>query len=87
MVGASFGQGSTMPGEKRKIPPEGALSPPNRKKHKRSKHSDDSHSEFKIVTVSMCVTIPPMFCQAPRKGVEEMLDSMVMRLVYFSLHP
>lgn len=43
----------------------------------KAKASEDS--EFTVVHASMVVSIPPVFANDPRAGVEEMLDSMLMR--------
>lgn len=65
-----------------------ALTPPQKfKKSKTDKgnkktvkgKSKDSSSEFKVVHASLVVSVPPVFASNPRAGVEEMLDSMVMR--------
>ncbi|KAJ2918508.1 hypothetical protein MD484_g1881, partial [Candolleomyces efflorescens] len=37
--------------------------------------------EFQLVTSSMAVSVPPVFAGNPRAGVEEMLDSLVMRYI------
>lgn len=55
-------------------------------KDKKQKKNDkgktrDSDGQFRVVRASMVVSIPPVFASDPRAGVEEMLDSMVMRYV------
>ena len=39
--------------------------------------------EFQLVTSSMVVSVPPVFAGNPRAGVEEMLDSLIMRYVFY----
>jgi DNA-directed RNA polymerase I subunit RPA43 len=40
-------------------------------------------TEFHVVKASLVVSIPPIFASNPRAGVEEMLDSMVMRYAIY----
>lgn len=49
-----------------------------KKKDKKGKARD---TEFHVVKASLVLSIPPIFASNPRTGVEEMLDSMVMRSV------
>jgi len=51
-------------------------------KRKKKKHTANEESEFMLVRASLMVSIPPIFSSNPRAGVEEMLDSMVMRCCY-----
>jgi DNA-directed RNA polymerase I subunit RPA43 len=51
----------------------------SKKKDKGKGKSKSSGSEFRLVNASLVVSIPPVFASNPRAGVEEMLDSMVMR--------
>ena len=53
-------------------------------KEKRDKKHGKCDTEFHVVRASLVLSIPPIFASNPRVGVEEMLDSMVMRsaLVY-----
>lgn len=37
--------------------------------------------EFRVAQASLAVSVPPMFANNLREGVEEMLDSMLMRCV------
>ena len=56
----------------------------NHSKHKgknKDKGKEKKSSEFKLVRALLTVSIPPVFASNPRAGVEEMLDSMVMRCV------
>jgi DNA-directed RNA polymerase I subunit RPA43 len=57
------------------------------KKEKKSKDKGKSKahggSEFRVVNASLVVSIPPVFASNPRAGVEEMLDSMVMRCAFY----
>lgn len=49
---------------------------------KKDKGKSKAHeSEFKLVHASLVVSIAPVFAGDPRAGVEEMLDSMIMRCV------
>ncbi|KAF8906583.1 hypothetical protein CPB84DRAFT_1770153 [Gymnopilus junonius] len=41
--------------------------------------SADAH--FQIVNASLVLSVPPVFAANPRAGVEEMLDSMIMRYI------
>lgn len=52
------------------------------KKRDKGKAKDVDSSEFKLVNASLVVSIPPVFANDPMSGVEEMLDSLVMRYVY-----
>jgi len=71
---------------------EASIPPPKSKKHKKekskktdkgkSKASSSSESEFNVVHASLIVSIPPVFASNPRAGVEEMLDSMLMRYAF-----
>lgn len=54
-----------------------------RKHHHKSTHSDE---EFVLVQASLVVSIPPVFASNPSQGVEEMLDSMVMRYVSSTIY-
>jgi DNA-directed RNA polymerase I subunit RPA43 len=53
------------------------------KKKDQDKLETSAEGEFKVVNGSLIVSIPPIFANSPRTGVEEMLDSMVMRCVVF----
>lgn len=48
------------------------------KKDQKGKPRD---TQFHVVKTSLVLSIPPIFASNPRTGVEEMLDSMVMRFV------
>ncbi|KAF8622343.1 hypothetical protein AX15_007076 [Amanita polypyramis BW_CC] len=51
---------------------------------KRQRHIvalDEHDNEFYTVRASLALPIPPVFANDPRAGVEEMLDSMVMRYI------
>lgn len=43
--------------------------------------------EFTVVRSSVVVSIPPVFADNPRAGVEEMLDSMLMRCGWHVVSP
>lgn len=76
---------------------EPSASPSKKPKHdkskvkKKEKQKDDKGkskasgggSEFRLVNASLVVSIPPVFAGNPRAGVEEMLDSMIMRYDFF----
>ncbi|KAF8530426.1 hypothetical protein BU17DRAFT_27070, partial [Hysterangium stoloniferum] len=64
---------------KRKHRDEGSVGP-STKKHKKEKRSKES-SEFILLHASLAVAIPPVFASNPAQGVEEMLDSMIMRYI------
>lgn len=51
------------------------------KKHKKSLKSDTDNpdGEFQVINASLTLSVPPIFADNPRAGVEEMLDSMIMR--------
>lgn len=46
---------------------------------KRLRESNGQDSEFHVVSAAATLAVPPVFSANPRAGVEEMLDSMVMR--------
>ncbi|TDL26089.1 hypothetical protein BD410DRAFT_716867 [Rickenella mellea] len=54
-----------------------------KKKDKKGKGraEESANGEFQLVTASVSVSIPPIFAGNPMAGVEEMLDSLVMRYV------
>jgi DNA-directed RNA polymerase I subunit RPA43 len=68
---------------------EPSASPSKKSKHAKNKakkkdgkgksKASGGGSEFRLVNASLVVSIPPVFANNPRAGVEEMLDSMVMR--------
>ncbi|KAF5355189.1 hypothetical protein D9756_005231 [Leucocoprinus leucothites] len=68
------------PSKKRKTH-DRAASPPKKKSKKSSKTDTDSEGEFHVINASLRLSIPPIFANNPRSGVEEMLDSMVMRYI------
>jgi DNA-directed RNA polymerase I subunit RPA43 len=49
------------------------------KNKEKGKSKGSAASEFRVVSASLVVSIAPVFASNPRGGVEEMLDSMVMR--------
>jgi hypothetical protein len=49
------------------------------KKDRKHKHKLAQRDEFALVEASLVVSIPPVFASNPAQGVEEMLDSMIMR--------
>lgn len=46
----------------------------------------EDSKEFSVVGATVRVTIPPVFASDPEAGVEEMLDSMVMKCVAVNPH-
>ncbi|KAJ3571761.1 hypothetical protein NP233_g3536 [Leucocoprinus birnbaumii] len=56
-------------------------SPSKKKPKKSSNTSAESEGEFHVINASLRLSIPPIFANNPRAGVEEMLDSMVMRYI------
>lgn len=64
-------------------PSEDALSSqtqkPRSSKDKGKSRASDHPSEFRVVNASLVLSVPPVFASDLRTGVEEMLDSMVMR--------
>jgi DNA-directed RNA polymerase I subunit RPA43 len=42
--------------------------------------------EFQVVRASLVLSVPPIFAANPRAGVEELLDSMIMRYIV-SINP
>ncbi|KAJ3514627.1 hypothetical protein NLJ89_g2273 [Agrocybe chaxingu] len=62
------------------------MSPHKRKGHgptdtpsKRLKESHTSGGEFRVVKTILTLSVPPIFAAHPKAGVEELLDSMIMR--------
>ena len=41
--------------------------------------------QFKVATTSLVLSVPPIFAGNPRGGVEEILDSMIMRYLHSTL--
>ena len=76
---------SRLAGKKRKNPPEHAAQPPTPNRSKRDnklRALDDTQpgsSEFRQVEASLDITLPPMFIGNPLNGIQDMLDSMLMR--------
>jgi hypothetical protein len=60
---------------KRKEPSSIASSPIKTKKQKR----EILDSDFSTVQASLVLSVPPVFAPDPRAGVQELLDSMIMR--------
>lgn len=56
-------------------------STPNEPSPKKLKESHVYDSEFRVVKSSLVLSVPPVFAANPRAGVEEMLDSMIMRYI------
>jgi len=45
----------------------------------RHRTSSGSKGEFQTITSTLNVSIPPIYAMEPRRGVQEMLDGMLMR--------
>lgn len=43
------------------------------------KASSGSKREFQMITSTLNVSVPPIYAMEPRRGVQEMLDGMLMR--------
>ncbi|KAF8973323.1 hypothetical protein BDZ97DRAFT_1780820 [Flammula alnicola] len=66
------------PQKKRKeFQPNISHQPPSKK----LKETHASDGEFQVVKASLVVSVPPVFAANPRAGVDEMLDSMIMRYI------
>ena len=50
-------------------------------KNKGKAREGDAEAEFQVVQASLVVSVPPIFANNPHAGVQEMLDSMIMRRV------
>ncbi|CAK5281498.1 unnamed protein product [Mycena citricolor] len=48
-------------------------------KDKGKRRETDAEAEFQVIQASLVVSVPPAFADDPKKGVNEMLDSMIMR--------
>lgn len=78
---------ATASSKKRKpAAPDAGLQPKKKTKLATEKPKDkgkakqtDAEAEFQVVQASLVVSVPPMFASNPHAGVEEMLDSMIMR--------
>lgn len=67
---------TTMSPSKRKDALNNVASQPPAKRMKEDHHSD---GEFQVVRAALTLSVPPVFAANPRAGIEEMLDSMIMR--------
>ena len=43
-------------------------------------------NQFQVATASLVLSVAPIFAGNPRGGVEEILDSMIMRYLHSTLH-
>ncbi|KAJ6499382.1 hypothetical protein C8R45DRAFT_982243 [Mycena sanguinolenta] len=50
-------------------------------KDKGKARESNAEAEFQTVTASLVVSVPPIFASNPYAGVQEMLDSMIMRYI------
>ncbi|KIJ67752.1 hypothetical protein HYDPIDRAFT_165588 [Hydnomerulius pinastri MD-312] len=50
-------------------------------KDKGKSRASDQPSEFRVINASLVLSVPPVFASDLQAGVEEMLDSMVMRYI------
>ena len=79
----AVGEGILQPSLKRsKLSPE----KPKKGKHKAGHSTSIAHGtnansggEFLTITSTLDVSIPPIYAMEPRRGVQEMLDGMLMR--------
>ncbi|KAJ7462202.1 hypothetical protein B0H11DRAFT_2054598 [Mycena galericulata] len=53
----------------------------SRTKEKGKARENDPEAEFQVVQASLVVSVPPIFASSPQTGVQEMLDSMIMRYI------
>ncbi|KAF9452342.1 hypothetical protein P691DRAFT_772335 [Macrolepiota fuliginosa MF-IS2] len=67
--------------KKRKSRLETTSSPKKKTKKSSKADADSSEGEFHVINASLSLSVPPIFANNPRAGVEEMLDSMVMRYI------
>ena len=80
--GAGGGEPSTKRSKKDK---EGAKVAKGQKKVKQDKGKGRATDDaFRVVRASLTVSVPPVFAADLRGGVEELLDSMLMRCVVSS---
>ncbi len=63
--------------EKRHKDVDGRVSEKRKDKGKGKAREDDS--QFKVISATLAISIPPVFAKDLRAGAEEMLDSMIMR--------
>ncbi|KAK7057277.1 DNA-directed RNA polymerase I subunit rpa43 [Favolaschia claudopus] len=70
---------NSQPKKKAKIAVESRSS--DRSKDKGKARESDAEAEFQTVTASLVVSVPPIFASNPHIGVQEMLDSMIMRYI------
>ncbi|TFK22581.1 hypothetical protein FA15DRAFT_671373 [Coprinopsis marcescibilis] len=70
---------------RKKRPAEGESTQPTKKLKKiqqNGKGKEKRHdSEFQIVSTTLSLSVPPIFARKPVSGVEEMLDSLIMRYI------
>ncbi|KDQ55861.1 hypothetical protein JAAARDRAFT_133675 [Jaapia argillacea MUCL 33604] len=52
-----------------------------KKKKTKGKSKEVADSEFRVTRATLVVSLSPVFASNPRAGVEEMLDSMIMRYI------
>ncbi|KAL0956011.1 hypothetical protein HGRIS_002186 [Hohenbuehelia grisea] len=57
------------------------LDGPDASKKGKGKSRDVSSNEFRVVKATLTLSVAPVFANKPRSGVEEMLDSMIMRYI------
>ena len=79
---AEAGEDATQPALKKpKRSPEKKLKKAKPKAGPSTEHATGSRSkgEFQTITSTLNVSIPPIYAMEPRRGVQEMLDGMLMR--------
>lgn len=53
-----------------------------REKRKDKGKAREDEKQFKVISATLAISIPPVFANNLRAGAEEMLDSMIMRYVF-----
>ncbi|KAJ6609834.1 hypothetical protein B0H10DRAFT_2166227 [Mycena sp. CBHHK59/15] len=66
---------------KKKVKTAADVKEKRKSKDKGKARETDVETEFQVVQASLVISIPPIFATNPHAGVQEMLDSMVMRYI------
>ncbi|KAG2016009.1 hypothetical protein CC2G_009225 [Coprinopsis cinerea AmutBmut pab1-1] len=70
---------------RKKRPTDGQSTQPSKKQKKSAggdaKKGKGKDSDFQVVSATLSISVPPVFAKNPQAGVEEMLDSLIMRYV------
>ncbi|KAJ7497214.1 hypothetical protein FB451DRAFT_1210500 [Mycena latifolia] len=67
--------------DKTKIAEKSKPTEKTKSKGKGKARETDAEAEFQVIQSSLVVSVPPMFASSPNTGVQEMLDSMIMRYI------